>query len=527
MRSHATFASDRPIEAWSEDPLGFATRAESIARLLRNGNTEPPLSLSVNGAWGTGKSSLLNLIQEQLRACKWPTVWFNAWHHQSEEDLLAALLQRIAAAVPPWWHPRGLIFHGRLLAIRLARRRRVLGLLAAIISLISGFLAADLQASLVATATAQVPSLEDMWKSTQSLWLWLIGAAPLLALCISLAQLLSRGRTLSGRVGRRELDRKRDFRANIAEDLRDIAQAFRPRTLTILVDDLDRCQPKVVVSLLEAIGFLISNLDCFIIVGMARDYVERSVVLEMLNRKEFLLEGHDECEHIGDEQAQKMRDFSNQYLNKLINVEISLPEVPAEQASSRLIDFPLAANKVEQRRVRDTLQVIWRNYRKHAWVLKLTLALLVVFSAGVYLSDLIPLLPAETPAFSFGEVSISWFVAGWFITLAAVAALAGSYAIARLFEPRFEIRDSDNFHHALSMWAPVIFQFDQSPRAAKRFIIELRLRANQTAASGEVPVATLVALSALRKLDDKILAHGSFDQGLTEYMNSDKGARSR
>ena len=208
-------------------------------------------------------------------------------------------------------------------------------------------------------------------------------------MCISLAQLLSRGRTLSGRVGRRELDRKRDFRVNIAEDLRDIAQAFRPRTLTILVDDLDRCQPKVVVSLLEAIGFLISNLDCFIIVGMARDYVERSVVLEMLNRNEFLLEGHDECEHIGDEQAQKMRGFSNQYLNKLINVEISLPEVPAEQASSRLIDFSLAANKVEQRRVRDTLQVIWRNYRKHAWVLKLTLALLVVFSAGVYLTGVV------------------------------------------------------------------------------------------------------------------------------------------
>lgn len=527
MRSHATFVSDTPIEAGTEDPLGFATRAKSIALFLRNENTEPPLSLSVNGAWGTGKSSLLNLIQEELRAHDYPTVRFNAWHHQSEEDLLAALLQRIGGAVPPWWHVRGLVFHGRLLAIRLARRHRVLSLLAATIAFISGFLAANLQSSLVATFTAQVPSLEDISQSTQSLWFWLVGAAPVLALGIALAELLSKGRMLSGRIGRRELDRKRDFRANIAEDLRDIARAFKPRTLTILVDDLDRCQPKVVVQLLEAIEFLIMSFDCFIIVGMARDYVERSVSWEMWNRKEFLLDDHAEREHIGDEQAQKMREFAAQYLNKLITIQIPLAPAPSEQTVSRLTGFSRPAEKIEQGRGRDTLQTIWRKLREHASGLKLTLVLLLMLSAGVYLSDQIPLSPAETPAFSFGEVGVSWLVAAWFITLGVGVALACIYAIAPLFEPGHVIEDSVSFDCALRIWAPVIFQFGHSPRAVKQFITDVRFWAMQMGGSGEMSDATLVALSSLRRLDDKILSQGDIDEGLSDYMNCDEGARLR
>jgi hypothetical protein len=119
--------------------------------------------MCVSGTWGTGKSSLLNLIQADLQAHHFPTVHFNAWHHQSEEDLLAALLQKLADAVPPWWHFRGLAFQRRLLAIRLARRRRVLGLTAAAIAFVSGVLLADPRVSLVATLTAHLPSIAMVW----------------------------------------------------------------------------------------------------------------------------------------------------------------------------------------------------------------------------------------------------------------------------------------------------------------------------------------------------------------------------
>lgn len=39
------------------------------------------------------------------------TVWFNAWHHQKEVQLLACLLEAVQKqAVPPWFTPIGIFF---------------------------------------------------------------------------------------------------------------------------------------------------------------------------------------------------------------------------------------------------------------------------------------------------------------------------------------------------------------------------------------------------------------------------------
>src|SRR5215208_332895 len=43
----------------SLDHLGFTPYVEAVAEFLTNENTEPPLTLSVEGEWGSGKSSFL------------------------------------------------------------------------------------------------------------------------------------------------------------------------------------------------------------------------------------------------------------------------------------------------------------------------------------------------------------------------------------------------------------------------------------------------------------------------------------
>jgi hypothetical protein len=68
-----------------------------------------------------GKSSVMRMLESDLRDNRAAvTVWFNAWHHQKEDQLLAYLLEAIQKqAVPPWLSPIGLSFRFDLLRVRL------------------------------------------------------------------------------------------------------------------------------------------------------------------------------------------------------------------------------------------------------------------------------------------------------------------------------------------------------------------------------------------------------------------------
>ncbi len=87
--------SDRPLSLQDHDALGLKPIALGLSRFLRNVNTEPPITIALSGRWGTGKSSLMNMLQEDLRRHACRPVWFNAWHHRKEEHLLAALLENV------------------------------------------------------------------------------------------------------------------------------------------------------------------------------------------------------------------------------------------------------------------------------------------------------------------------------------------------------------------------------------------------------------------------------------------------
>ena len=112
-------ASDRPLELGDPDPLGYQRIAAGLSRFLRNEKTEPPLTVAITGEWGSGKSSLMNLVRADLERYEFRPVWFNAWHHQKEEHLFAALLEAVRGqAVPGWSSYAGLVFRWRLLRKR-------------------------------------------------------------------------------------------------------------------------------------------------------------------------------------------------------------------------------------------------------------------------------------------------------------------------------------------------------------------------------------------------------------------------
>ena len=54
-------------QAAAKDSLGFQPYVKAIADFLTNSQTKPPLTLSVEGEWGIGKSSFMRQLQQEIK----------------------------------------------------------------------------------------------------------------------------------------------------------------------------------------------------------------------------------------------------------------------------------------------------------------------------------------------------------------------------------------------------------------------------------------------------------------------------
>ncbi|HCR71420.1 MAG TPA: hypothetical protein DIW23_08265, partial [Anaerolineae bacterium] len=116
---------DAPLTDKKTADFYFDDFAATLARLIASPNTETPLAIGINGAWGSGKTSLLLRVKhmldkpkgdsnkkeehrfaegkENFKNCK--TIWFDAWKYNDEDKLLVALVRVILHAM----HKDGLI----------------------------------------------------------------------------------------------------------------------------------------------------------------------------------------------------------------------------------------------------------------------------------------------------------------------------------------------------------------------------------------------------------------------------------
>lgn len=79
--------------------LDFEAYSETISNIVKG--SHPKFSVGIYGEWGSGKTTLMRLIQEKLRTNdQILTVWFNAWRYEREDHFaLIALLKTIAFAM--------------------------------------------------------------------------------------------------------------------------------------------------------------------------------------------------------------------------------------------------------------------------------------------------------------------------------------------------------------------------------------------------------------------------------------------
>lgn len=93
---HLSAIADRPILTDSEDALGRARFAKSIADLILSAPAGETLRIGIYGGWGEGKTSVLRLIETALRSHGHPVVWIVPWATASRETLVSDLIRKLA-----------------------------------------------------------------------------------------------------------------------------------------------------------------------------------------------------------------------------------------------------------------------------------------------------------------------------------------------------------------------------------------------------------------------------------------------
>jgi hypothetical protein len=77
------------------DLLGFGRMEEILYGVIKD-PPRLPFTLGVFGEWGSGKTTLMEMIMRRLQGdARAKTVWFNAWKYDSKEVIWNALIQKI------------------------------------------------------------------------------------------------------------------------------------------------------------------------------------------------------------------------------------------------------------------------------------------------------------------------------------------------------------------------------------------------------------------------------------------------
>jgi photosystem II stability/assembly factor-like uncharacterized protein len=544
--------SDKPLTAGERDALNFTALARGISRFLRNVNTAAPLTISVDGPWGSGKSSLMNLIQSDLESYGFRTVWFNAWHHQREESLLAALLESLRRKAAPslfdlqpggiryrlklWWRKiRSPAFYNRLLLI-------------AALLLIARFV---LPANAIRDVLRQAVSLQgiQVGEALQLLLATVMGAVGgtqafeairrLAAFTVQPAELLAT-KSQSSRLS--ELERQTSLRFRFAQEFHDFCEAFKPRNLIIFIDDLDRCDPETVAMTLECVNYLVSSGDCYFVLGMDYHRIQTCIAQKYASE----VKTTQQLAGAADPTA-GLSDFSRRYLEKLINLQVRLPESTTEQRAAMLVP----ESEEVQRSAGDRRWPV-EIPRKLAKICPPGLVAATALLAGaialswpVLFPPPAPLLTAKPPSTTTNQpdrttpgavedaapvaatgpnlpdsakaelvisprklaTEVAWVLLG----LGGAALL--SVLIVQLLTPDVGIvHDSPRFAAALRSWLPLLERKEQTPRALKRFMNEVRYR-SMLRGSGPQQLTSLEYLLVLVgwKLSDPPVAGAAGD----------------
>lgn len=232
---------------------------------------EGAFTVLIHGLWGSGKSSLLNFLSDELKrgegASQWVVVNFNAWQHQRLGRpwwwLMNAVFQQGAEQLSHigLWR-RSLVFRFKEYlwrSIRAAWSPYLLSLfaVAAVFWLIRlnsffGLLDVGLVHPAAGSSTNQLQDVGDAAKSVSAIF---AAITTVWALIFGLSRTFLQG---SAQAATNFIESTRDPMGDLTKHFNAMVTSMK-QPVAIFIDDVDRCQDSYVVELLEGIQTLFSE----------------------------------------------------------------------------------------------------------------------------------------------------------------------------------------------------------------------------------------------------------------------------
>jgi formylglycine-generating enzyme required for sulfatase activity len=287
------------------DALDFKPYVETLVDVCKTAST--PLTIGVFGTWGSGKTSLMRMVQKGLPD-NFTVAWFDAWKYDKEESLWRAFLLCILTALKKSAKGKGEPTEEfekmETLLYRELEIEKVGG-----VTIDLAKLGGKVAQGLAQLSLSFIPGISTLTKLVEELQSGAASSATDEALGA-----IQRERTKIYIEHVRFLEQ---FHGKFT-DL--IEQHILPNRLVVFVDDLDRCLPEKAIEVLEAIKLFVDAPGCVFMLGLDQDIIARGI--EMKYRE---LGENKDAEGKGQFTIQGIR-----YLEKIIQLPFYI--LPADRS---------------------------------------------------------------------------------------------------------------------------------------------------------------------------------------------------
>ncbi|MBJ2126334.1 P-loop NTPase fold protein [Flavobacterium sp. IB48] len=296
----------------SDDLLGFKIHADLIVDVI-NDNDVLPVTIGVFGDWGSGKSSILKIVEKELIGDGEDgfndgtlVLYFNGWVFEGYDDAKAALLESIIEKFAKHKNIGSKVKDETIKLLKSVKWMRLMGL---------GFkkIAIPAATAYLTGGVSLIPYLLNEFSQIEP---------------TELANKLKGDEAenfLSSIIKKNEDDEitmVREFR----DDFKKMLDKSKIEKLVVIIDDLDRCTPDRLIENLEAIKLFLNVDKTAFVIGADPRIVRHAIELRYKT---------DGIENSPDIESRNERIVSD-YLEKLIQVPYYLPKLTDNEVETYL-----------------------------------------------------------------------------------------------------------------------------------------------------------------------------------------------
>jgi predicted KAP-like P-loop ATPase len=270
------------------DLLGHEKIAQTVIEIIGDNHLRP-LTIGIYGDWGVGKSSILSILQSKVQAenkvkvSNSHCIMFNGWLFQGYEDTKSALMETVVTE----------------LAALQPKHKQIQKLAKSLLDRINWLKVAKLTAGAVLTGVTGLPAVG------------ILGEA------------LTRTKKMTEATDDDSVIKEEEETETVTSQIHAFRKEFKKLIETskadhiiVLVDDLDRCLPKSVIEILEAIRLFLFVEGTTFVISADEKMIEYAV-----------------REHFPNLPA-SYTEYTKNYLEKLIQIPIRIPTLTRLQTGN-------------------------------------------------------------------------------------------------------------------------------------------------------------------------------------------------